>query len=379
MARLLILANDETTIYNFRREIIKAFVQAGHQVYLSYPTGTHTQELEQLGCSVLPAAVERHGTSVLRDGKYLLSCIKLIRKLQPDVVLTYTVKPNIYGSIACRITGKPYINNITGLGSILQNGGMMAKLICFLQKIAFKKSSCVFFQNADNYRQLLDRKVVRKNTPVTVLPGSGVNLSLHSYEDYPSQDDALKFIFVSRVRADKGFDEFFQMAQVIQEKYPFTQFHIVGWYEDDHYEKIITRLQNAGVVVYHGMKDPAQVHALLKQSHCLIHPSYHEGMANAILEASATGRPVLASNIPGCMEGFEEGVTGFGFEVQNTQSLVAAVEKFIQTPYEKKQDMGKRARQKMEREFDRTFVAQTYLKQIKELEGKYIVVREDKE
>ncbi len=370
MSRLLLLANDETTIYNFRREIVKAFVNANHQVYVSYPVGDKTSEIEELGCKVVDSSVNRHGTSIIQDVKYLCYCVKLIRQIKPDFVLTYTVKPNIYGSLACQITRTKYMNNVTGLGSILQKDSIMTKLICFLQRIGYRKSRCVFFQNKDNYRQLLNRNVVNKNTPYTILPGSGVNLSLHKYEEYPKEKDSIRFIIVSRVREDKGFNEFFEMAKFVKSKYPQTEFHIVGWYENDEYKKIIEELQSQNIICYHGKKNPEQVHELLKNSHCLIHPSYHEGMANVILEASATGRPVLASNIPGCKEGFDEGQSGFGFNVRDTESLIDAVEKFINVPYEDKQKMGIRARRKMEAEFDRNIVADIYLNKIGEMEEK---------
>jgi len=369
MARLLMLANDESTIYNFRREIVTSFVNGGHEVYISYPLGKNTAEIEALGCKVVSANVSRHGTSITDDLKYLIYCIKLIKEISPDIVLTYTVKPNIYGSLACQLTKTKYMNNITGLGTMLQSQSLISKLICFLEKIGLRKSFCVFFQNSDNRKQLIEKKVISPKLPYQILPGSGVNLTLHKFETYPEDNDITKFVIVSRIREDKGFNEFFFMAEKIKKKYPDTEFHVVGWYEDDYYKDIIDKLHGEGIIIYHGKKNPVEVHEILKNCHCLIHPSYHEGMANVILEASATGRPVLASDIPGCIEGVDEDKTGFTFKVKDKASLAEAVEKFIDLPYAEKKNMGCAARIKMEKEFDRKFVAKIYLDKISDLKG----------
>ena len=367
MAKLLVLANDWTTIYNFRREIVRALVEAGHEVILNYPLGEHTEEIKALGCKVIDADVSRRGTSIAGDLKYYKACKKLIRETKPDVVLTYTVKPNVYGSLAAQKTKTPYVNNVTGISSALENGGLLAKLVLTLQKKGLKKSRCVFFQNPENRRLYIEKKVIRPDAHTVLLPGSGVNLELHKFEEYPEETDALKFLIISRVREDKGFNEFFDMAERIKKEVPKAEFHIAGWYEEDSYAQRVKELEKKGIVVYHGKKNPEEVHELIRQSHCIIHPSYHEGMANVILEAAASGRPVLASNIHGCVEGFDEGSTGFAFEVKNADALYACVKKFIALPYSQKAEMGRKARKKMEKEFDRQFVAQAYLKEIKNI------------
>ena len=364
MNRILIIANDESTILNFRREIVASFVQAGFDVTVCYPLGENTESIASLGCRVEHVNVSRHGKDVLKDIKFLLDCKKLIKIHKPDIVLTYTVKPNIYASIACQQTKTPYLNNVTGLGSILQNGGVLSKLILKLQKIGYRKSSCVFFQNIENRDKLKAMGVIKDTTPTYILPGSGVNLEKQKYEPFPADDGVTRFVFVSRVRADKGYNEFFEAAQNIKRKYLQTEFHVIGWYEEEALSPMIDKLNAEGIIIYHGKLLQEEVHEIEKTCNCLIHPTYHEGMANVLLEAAATGRPVIASNIHGCMEAFEEGVTGFGCEAKSAKSLEEAIEKLIQTPYEEQVEMGKRARKKMEKEFDRRFVAQAYIQQI---------------
>lgn len=366
MAKILMLANDETTIYNFRREIVKAFADAGHEVVIAYPYGKHTEEIEQLGCKTIHCEVSRHGTNIREDFKLFLEYLKLLKTETPDIVLTYTVKPNIYGSLACQLRRIPYLNNITGLGTVLQSDGIVAKLILFLQKLAYRKSTCIFFQNKDNYEQLKKKKVISDKHFVQILPGSGVNLELHRFEQYPEREVNLRFIFVSRIREDKGIEELFSAATQVKKKYPKTEFHIVGWYEEQKYKEKVQKLIDDGIIIYHGTKTQEEVHQLIKNSHCLIHPSYHEGMSNVMLEAAAAGRPVIASDIPGCKETFDEGISGYGFEVKNIEKLIQAIIRFIELPYEKKQQMGLFGRKKMEQVFDRNIVAKKYLEIIEQ-------------
>lgn len=364
MIKVLIFANDESTIYNFRREILRAFVDEKFAITVCYPLGEHMEEIKNIGCKVENLDVSRHGKNPLQDLKLLRECQGKISAHKPDVVLTYTVKPNIYGSFASSIAGVPYINNITGLGSILQKDSWMSKIVLKLQKYAYKKSSCVFFQNTDNYQKLKTYGVVSDKTPCEILPGSGVNLQRQKYEPYPKEDGMIRFIIVSRIRKDKGYGEYLEAAEQLRKCYDNLEFHVVGWIEDEDLGERVQKLSEKGVIVYHGKLLQDEIHELLKKCHCLVHPSYHEGMANVLLEAAATGRPVIGTNIPGCKETFDEGVTGYGCDVRSAESLEEAMKKFICTPYQVQGEMGVRGRKKMEKEFDRNYVAQEYIKQI---------------
>lgn len=366
MPKILIFANDESTIYNFRREILKAFRKEDYEVVLCMPEGQHTQEIEECGCRIEPIEMSRHGTNPVQDLKLLSTCKKKIRQHHPDVVLTYTVKPNVYGSIACQLTKTPYINNVTGLGSVLQKESILTKILLLLQKFAYRKSSCVFFQNEDNCRVMQEKGVIGKNTPIEILPGSGVNLELHSYEPMPVDDGTVRFIIVSRIREDKGYNEFFDAAEQVKQEYPNTEFHVVGWYENDSFKKRVEELAASGVIVYHGKQVQEDVHKLVAACDCSVLPSYHEGMANVLLEAAATGRPVIATRIPGCKETFTEGETGFGCDVKSTSSLKKAMIKVYNLSYAEREQMGYKGREKMVAEFDRKFVAERYLKYIAE-------------
>lgn len=362
MSKLLIFANDYKTLANFRMELIERFIAEGHQVVISVPEDERNAAFVERGCEVVTAPISRHGTNPLSELKLIRVYKKQIKEVMPDCVLTFTVKPNIYGSIAAAAKHILYINNVTGLGSVLQSESLLKKLMLRLQKYGYRKSSCVFFQNQGNMDYFRERGIVKGHTEL--LPGSGVNLSLHTFSEYPSETESVDIAIISRLRRDKGYDEFFEMTRRILPDYPKVRFHIVGWIEEEAYQAVLDGLKNEPRIIYHGELTQAEVHNVISKCHCVCHPSYHEGMANVLMEAAAAGRPTLASDIPGCREAIEDGKTGFTFAAQSADALTDAVRKFLAQSEEEHRAMGKAAREKMEREFDREIVISKYLKEI---------------
>lgn len=351
MKRILILVNDVTTIVQFRTELVKALVGAGHQVLVSVPKSERNSEIEALGAEVIEINSSRHGTNPLEDFFLYLNYRKLIKEHKPDFVLTYTVKPNAYGGMACGQFKVPYAANVTGLG-VIEDGGLLQKIMLTLYRFGCKKAECVFFQNKSNLDFFKKHKVVGDN--VQLLPGSGVNIERFSYIEYPEAEKA-NIVFVGRIIKDKGVFELAEVAKQYRdsEKVKFT---IVGDVEYGS-QNPFSDLPNVECVGFH--KD---VRPYLEKAHAVILPSYHEGMANVLLEGAATGRVVLASDIPGCRETFDEGVTGFGFEAKNAESLKCAVDKFLALTNEQKREMGRKGRVKMETQFDRKIVIDKYFK-----------------
>lgn len=360
--KILILANDCGGLYNFRKEVIKKLLEK-NQVFTLVPKNETAKKLENLGCNVNEISLERRGTNPLKDLKLIVMYFKFLKKTKPDVVLTYTIKPNIYGGIVCELLKTPYIGNITGLGTAVENKGLIQKLTIFLYRVAFRKIGCLFFQNKTNMQFFKEKNIVVKNQ--RLLPGSGVNLSHFKILPYPLSEETLSFVFIARVMEAKGINEYLEAAKAIKKKHPKVTFHICGFCEDG-YAAIMEKANDEGIVIYHGSVD--DIREILKTSHCTILPSYHEGMANVLLESAASGRPVLASNIPGCKETFKEGVTGLGFESKNTESLIEAIEKFIELSYEVKKEMGLAGRKHVEENFDRQIVVDAYLEEIKKIE-----------
>src|SRR5699024_9723246 len=325
MKKILILVNHDVVIYNFRLEIVEKLIEQGYKVYISSPYGERMDDLLKLGCTYIETNVSRHGTNIIEDFKLILYYRKLMKQIKPDAVLTFTIKPNIYGGIASCMLNIPYIANITGLGTAVENEGVMQRISVMLYKIAFKKVNCVFFQNEENQQFFIDKKIALGRHKL--IPGSGVNLERFSLLEYPS-DETIRFVFISRIMKEKDIDQYLEAAKFIKEKYPNTEFHICGFSEED-YEDILNELHNKGIIIYHGMV--RNIQDILKTVHCTIHPTYYpEGMSNVLLESCASGRPIITTDRSGCREIVEDGINGFIVKQKNSDNLIERVEEFIQ-------------------------------------------------
>lgn len=359
--KILILANSASGLYDFRNELILELLK-DNEVYVSLPDEEKCPELSQEGCKVYHTDIDRRGINPITDINLIKAYNTLINNIKPDMVLTYTIKPNIYGGLCCRKSKTPYIVNITGLGSVFENGGIIQRIVVLLYKTALKKAKCIFFQNKTN-KEIFESFGIKGKKSMLV-PGSGVNLDRHSFEEYPDINSPVKFLYVGRIMKEKGIDEILYAAEKLKNNYENIEFEIVGKYEDD-YKSIIKEYEDKGII--HVTDYQKNIHPYYKSAWAVLMPSYHEGMSNVILEAAATGRPVIASDIPGCREGFDDGVTGFKATARDKESLYAALEKFMELPYEDKVKMGQAARNKISTEFDRKKVVQAYISQIKDI------------
>lgn len=359
---ILVLTNNIGGLHSFRKEVMKAMVDEGYKVVISHPDeDERIAYFTDIGCEDVLTEFNRRGMNPVKDLQLLMKYRKLIKKYKPFAVLTYTIKPNVYGGMACRMTGTPQLANVTGLGDAVENGGLLQKLTVFLYKMGIGKAKRVFFQNKYN-RQFCIEKGIAKEDPV-LLPGSGVNLNHHILQEYPD-DGVLKFLFIARLLKDKGTEEYFEAATRIKEKYPNTEFQILGRCEG-HYQTQLEELVSRGIINFLG--GTSDVRPFIGNVHCTIMPSYHEGMSNVNLESAANGRPVITTNVPGCQETVDNGVTGILCEPRSAESLIAAIEKFLSLTYEEKKAMGMAARKKVEREFDRQIVVNKYRDELKKL------------
>ena len=356
--RIVILTNADIGLYKFRKELIERFCKE-HEVYIILPDGEFIEPLKKMGCKFIPFEFNRRGTNPIADFGQIKRYVKLLKELKPNIVLTYTIKPNVYGGLACQITKIPYIANVTGLGTTIENGGILSFISMSLYKIGLKGAGCVFFQNKNNELLFVEKKVVKGKT--RLIPGSGVNLQTHCAEPYPSDQDDIRFLFVGRIMKDKGIGELLEAIHQIHKENQNVVLDIVGWSDED-YSEPLKKAEQEGAVHYHGLQ--SDVHPFYARCHCAVLPSYHEGTANVMLEASSTGRPVITTRVPGCQETFDEGITGFGCEARNSKSLVEAMKKFLAIPQERRAKMGMAAREKMEREYDRNNVLQAYQEEI---------------
>ena len=363
--RVLILANFAQGIYSFRREVVQALVER-YEVWFCVPEAgddEHVQALCALGARHVQARhLSRRGTNPLEDEQLLIFYNKLLREVAPSVVLTYTIKPNVYGGIACQMQHIPYIANVTGLGTSIQNGGALQRLTLGLYRRGLRGACKVFFQNSANRDFMVGRGVV--SGPHDVLPGSGVNTEWFGLQDYPSEDEPLSFLTVGRIMRDKGTAELIEAARIVRRQHPEVKFQLLGSFDED-WEQAVANAVAEGVIEH--IPQQEDVRPFYAGCAALVHPSYHEGMSNVCLEAASAGRPVIASAIPGCRETFDEGVTGLGFEPKSAESLAEALERFIAVPWEERRAMGFAGREKVIREFDRQIVVDKYLAEIEKI------------
>lgn len=353
---VLIIGTNMMNIYHHRLELIQKLLELNFKVTVAAPRGGEEKKLEKLGCHFIHMPVDNRGTNVKRDLGLIKDLSRVYKKVNPDVILTFYTKTNIYGGLVARWMKIPYIENICGLGTSLAGDGLLSKIMGAMYKEALKKSSFVFFQNKSNIKYITGRKIY--NGSYDLLPGSGVSLNRYSLLPYPNTKKK-EFLFCSRILKEKGIEEYIEAARVIKKKYPDTVFHVVGPCEPSQEAKMVDSIKK-GDIVYHGKV--MDLHPLMAKIHCCILPSYYpEGMANILLESAASGRPVITTGLPGCGETVEDNVTGFVMKEKDTDSLVRCIEKFLRLSHEEQETMGKAGRKKMEKEFDRSIVTQQYI------------------
>ncbi len=359
--KIMILANSDTGLYKFRRELLEELVKE-HQVLICLPYGRFVPEMEAMGCKFIQCDfLERRGKNPLKELKLLQFYKNVLQKEKPEIVFTYTIKPNIYGGMACKSHKIPYVANITGLGSAVENAGIMQKVTLTLYKHGLKKAQKVFFQNTENRDFMLGKNVV--SGTYDLLPGSGVNLS--QYEEYPyPKNDTVDFVFIARIMKEKGIDQYLDAASYIREKYPETRFHVCGACKEEYAEKL-AGMNEAGTIIYHGkVKNMVEIYRKIS---CTIHPTYYpEGLSNVLLESAATGRPIITTNRAGCREVIDNGVNGFICKQKDSKDLIRQVEKFLELSWEERKNMGIAGRKKVEQEFDRKIVIQKYLQEVEQ-------------
>ncbi|WP_404322741.1 glycosyltransferase family 4 protein [Cytobacillus firmus] len=362
MKKVVILSNHHAYTYNFRKEIIQRLIDEHYKVYVVLPYGEKVELLKEMGCEFIDLPLDRRGMNPITDLKLLINYHKIIKQIKPDAVLSYTVKPNIYGGIVCRLLNIPFFPNVTGLGSAVENDSLIQKVLVQMYRLAYKKASCIFFQNDENQQFFQKKKLAIKNS--RIIPGSGVNTQYFSLIPYPA-DKEIEFVFISRIMKEKGIDQYLEAAEFIKSKYPFTKFHVLGFCEED-YEKKLQELHDKGIIHYHGMQ--SDVRGFHKISHCTIHPTYYpEGMSNVLLESAASGRPVITTNRSGCREIVEKEINGYIVEQQNSKDLIEKIEMFLALNYEEKVQMGLAGRKKVEDEFDRQIVVDAYFEEIQKV------------
>lgn len=349
--RVVVIGNCSGGLYDFRHELIAELVRIGCEVTALTPFDTKVEDLRALGIDVIETPMNRRGINPVEDFKLLCLYHTLIKKLQPDMAIGYTIKPNIYAAFVCRLHKIPYAANVTGLGSTFQKDGLLKSIVIAMYKVSLKKASVVFFENSENQQIFIDCGIGKKEK-TCLLNGAGVNTEHFSLTEYPAGEKT-KFLFIGRIMQEKGVDELFEAMKRLIAEEANCSLDILGGF-DENYSDIIQEYEQKGWLKYWGYQE--DVRPFIAQSHCFVLPSWHEGMANTNLECAASGRPVITSNIHGCLEAVEDGVTGFLCERKNADDLYRVMKRFTELPYEERRTMGLAGRKRMEAQFDKRLV-----------------------
>jgi glycosyltransferase involved in cell wall biosynthesis len=381
LTKILISINTSWNLYNFRAGLIRALVGAGYEVVIAAPPDDYSARLKDLGCRYVPLAMSNKGTNPFSDLWVLLRYWWLLHKERPSVFLGYTIKPNIYGSIAAHALGIPVINNITGLGAVFIKDTLLTKLVKRLYKFSLSKSSTVFFHNEDDRAMFIEAGLVPASITDRV-PGSGVDLLKFAYQpvvekvilgrevldhvvSQPTDSEhKVKFILIARMLFDKGIREYVDAARTIKARYPNVEFNLLGFLDVQNPAAISRSQMNEwvseGVVNYLGTTD--DVRPFIQQADCVVLPSYREGVPRSLLEAAAIGRPIITTQAIGCKEVVDDGVNGYLCQPRDAADLANKIEKMLLLSAEQRTEMGLRGREKIEREFDEKVVIGKYLR-----------------
>lgn len=357
--KVLIFANNDVGLYQFRKELIMELLKK-REVAISLPYGDFIPELIEMGCKFIDTSINRRSKNPITDLRLLIKYINQLKQEKPDFVITYTIKPNVYGGIACRLLGIPYAVNVTGLGSSFEGGGLLKRIVTVMNHISCKKAKIVFFENEENCQIFLHEKIVKKSQ-TQVLNGAGVNLEKYQVVEYP-KNRKIKFLFMGRVMAEKGINELFGAMRRLISDGVECELAVLGSYEEN-YKDSIDAYEKEGWLHYYGYQK--DVKPFIAEAHCFVLPSWHEGMANSNLESAASGRPIITSDIPGCREAVIDGKSGFLVKRKNGSMLYEKMKMFTELSYEERRVMGLVGRKHMEEVFDKKKVVEDTIKCLK--------------
>lgn len=375
MAKVVIALNTAWNLVNFRSGLIRALVDSGYQVVAVAPPDEYVSRLAALGCRFVPLPMDNKGTHLGRDLLLLWRFYQLLLYERPNVYLGYTIKPNVYGSLAAHALGIPVINNIAGLGAVFMKDRWLTRLVCGLYRLALSRSAKVFFQNDDDRYIFVSRGLV----PEAVaggLPGSGIDLDMFAPVPLPSQPP-LRFLLIARMLWDKGIGEYVEAARILKQRGIEAEFCLLGFLEVESPSAILRKQMNdwvaEGVVRYLGVSDNVQEE--ITKAGCVVLPSfYREGTPKALLEAAAMARPIVATDSVGCRNVLEDGVTGYLCKPRDAPDLAEKMERIVRMTPAEREVMGMRGRVKIEREFDEQIVIRNYLAAIEAILEKAPVV-----
>jgi glycosyltransferase involved in cell wall biosynthesis len=364
---VVLSANSCWNLLNFRDALITGIQDAGYHVIAFAPADRNADGLRRRGVELRDMPMARSGMNPLADARLLFRYLAALRRIGPAAYCGFTIKPNVYGAAAARMAGVPAINNVTGLGTTFLSHSLMWRFTALLYRWAFRSSHRVFFHNSEDRRIFVDEKIIRPEQ-CAVIPGSGINLA----EFKPEVDDKggpMRFLFIGRAIRDKGIGEYIEAAKMLRGRMPEVRFQILG-NPDPGNPTSVTQAEfqtwiDEGLIEHLG--EHADVRPFIRDATAIVLPSYREGMSRALLEGAAMGKPLVGTDVAGCRELVEEGITGALCQPRDATSLAAAMERIARSTPEQRQAFGRAARQRVEREFGEQIVVDAYLQALAEV------------
>lgn len=368
--RLLFTANSAWNIWHFRQPLLRAFRASGYHISVLAPPDAAVDRLSAMGCDFIPLALDAKTLGPLSNLTLVLHFRRAFIAARPDVVLSFTIKNNVFGALAARMAGVPFIPNVTGLGTAFLSGRALRRLAVLLSHGAFRSLPVVFFQNADDRDEFVRERIVTA-AQARLLPGSGIDLKHFNASPLPPESDPPTFLMIARILRDKGVFEYVEAAQRVRQSVPNARFRLLGQVDAANRNAIGAQAVDAwvreGAIDYLGTTDDVRPH--IGQAHCVVLPSYREGAPRTLIEAAAMARPLIATDVPGCRDLVAHERNGLLCEVRSGKSLADACERFIALPFAAKRRMGDESRHKIELNYSDTLVVDAYRRAIGEVTG----------
>ncbi|MDI1259385.1 glycosyltransferase family 4 protein [Aquabacterium sp.] len=362
--KVVIALNSAWNLYNFRAGLIKALVQEGYEVVAVAPRDDYADLLSTLGCRFQAVDLDSQGTSPRKDIRLLLQYIRLLKNEKPTAFLGFTIKPNVYGSLAAKFTGIPVINNVAGLGFAFTKKNWLTSAATNLYKLALRHSAMVFFQNEQDRSMFLKLGIVKAERSCRI-PGSGVDLVRFGTCNaaHPIQERPFRFLLAARLLWEKGVGEFIEAARHLRQTYPEVECCVVGFTAENHAKYVslaqVRAWETEGVIRYLGISD--RIEEELEKAHCVVLPSYYmEGVPRTLLEAAAARRPIITTDWIGCREVVTDQINGLLCRPRDAGHLVEKMTEMLRLTPERRMEMGEQGRLKVEREFSEETVIGMY-------------------
>ncbi|WP_204318723.1 glycosyltransferase family 4 protein [Pseudooceanicola aestuarii] len=367
---VMLTVNAAWNVWNFRQPVLKALLSKGHRVTVLAPPDDSVEMLKEMGCRVLPLEMSAKGLNPLEGLRLRRAFLRAFRQERPDIVFSYTIKNNLFGAMAARRCGVPFLPNVTGLGTAFLSGGALQRVAETLYRHAFRPLPKVFFQNEDDRRLFLSRRLVREDQ-AEVLPGSGIDLEHFARAPYPEGKET-RFLMIARLLRDKGAREYVEAARTLKAEGANARFQILGAPDSENRTAIsreeVAEWEAEGIIDYLGTAPDVRPH--IAEAHCIVLPSYREGAPRTLIEAAAMARPLIATDVPGCTAVVDHDANGFLCEVRSGASLAEACRRFLSMEASAQREMGLAGRAKMVAQYDEALIVAAYERATSEMTGR---------